>query len=237
MKKIYIIPLFASILFTACFPFDHCLDGNGTVVTEERFAGSFDKISCDGSFEVYVTQGDEFEITVEAEENLLEYIETEVSGSTLHIDTRRNRCIDPHRTVKVFVTAPLIREIELDGSGLIDASGIIGEQLKIELDGSGDIYADAGVDYMQAKISGSGNIFLEGDCLESDLEISGSGKIKAYDFDQQTCFATISGSGDMYLHVDDLLDIKISGSGNIYYIGYPEINTSISGSGSVISQN
>ena len=69
------------------------------------------------------------------------------------------------------------------------------------------------------------------------FNISGSGAVKAYDLELDECHAKISGSGDMYVNVHDLLDVIISGSGSVYYIGYPEIHTNISGSGKVISMN
>jgi len=54
---------------------------------------------------------------------------------------------------------------------------------------------------------------------------------------QNNCFATISGSGNIYTSVSDLLDVKITGSGDVYYFGHPIVNVSISGSGQLINNN
>lgn len=84
------------------------------------------------------------------------------------------------------------------------------------------------------KLSGSGSITLEGYCQNFESQISGSGKIHGYALVANSANATISGSGDLEIFVNNTLTANISGSGSVRYKGNPPIvNSNISGSGRV----
>jgi len=96
---------------------------------------------------------------------------------------------------------------------------------------------NANANHIGSSISGSGEINMWGTVDRCDLTISGSGSIRAYGLESNTSYANISGSGSMYLYVNDYLDVVISGSGSVYYQGNPNVNAKITGSGSVIPSN
>lgn len=222
------------VLFSSCTDtWMNCIRGNNDVEEDYRSINNFDEIEVDGSFDVYVTIGPVTEVVVEAEENLLDYIETKVHDGKLEIDTRRNRCIRNNEPMRIYVTTPSLDRIELDGSGMIECEGVVADMLEVNLDGSGDIFVDVIAEYVEADISGSGEIELDGFAEEVDFKISGSGEINALDLQTEEAFTTITGSGDIFVHVLELLDIKITGSGDVYYTGNPVVNTIITGSGSV----
>jgi hypothetical protein len=141
--------------------------------------------------------------------------------------------------IRIFVHTPEIFYISLEGSGMISCDDLIYvDYLKIDLTGSGVIdLRDIDALEMDVMLSGSGEIELWGIARSGDLSIPGSGKIKAYHLEQDECYASISGSGDMYVFVYDYLDANISGSGNIFYRGNPQIKVKITGSGSLINNN
>jgi hypothetical protein len=237
MKKqfYFIITLALSILIlNSCEnSWMNCIRGDEDVTDEQRDVDAFHEIELDGSFDVYINIGQVTKVIVEAEENLIDYIETRVSNGRLEIDTRRNRCIRNNEPMRIYVSTPSLDKIELNGSGKIECTGLATDMLEIDLDGSGDIFVDLDAEFIDADISGSGEIEFEGFAEEVDFRISGSGEINALDLLVHEAFATISGSGDMYLHVLELLDIKITGSGDVYYNGNPIVNSTITGSGNV----
>ncbi|MBN2683468.1 MAG: DUF2807 domain-containing protein [Bacteroidales bacterium] len=238
MKKILLLSSLSLLIFSACHdPFGYCTNGNNVLVSETRFVSGFNEIVSEGDYEVNIVQGDEYSVVVEAEENLMPYIETDLDNSTLVIRTKRRRCIDPNYRVKVWVSAPEVKSIILSGSGNINAEQIETNFLNVKISGSGDIVTQAVCQKLDCSISGSGNISLMGSCDEGDMHISSSGNINGYGMEQITSFATISGSGDMYLSVIDFLDVKITGSGCVNYIGNPAVTAKITGSGSVNNKN
>jgi hypothetical protein len=211
-----------------------CIEGNGRVKVEERSISAFDEILSSGSFEVYITQDTVHKLDVEAESNLLPYISTSVRNKRMVIKNRDHRCIREHEPIRIYVRTPELYILKLSGSGIIRCEDVKTDYLEIGLSGSGDIKVGIETEYIEADVSGSGQIDLWGSSVDTDLNISGSGQIRAYDLTQDKCIANISGSGRIYVFVNELLDVKISGSGRVYYHGDPQLSIRISGSGQVI---
>lgn len=230
------------------------IKGNGNVTTETRSMSSFNRIDNEGSFDVYIIQDSIFEVTIEAESNLISHINTDINGSILEIDTRDN--LKTNHPIKVYVRTPNIHGVALSGSGLVDMGEIYTTNLDVGLSGSGsmrgsiaatEVLVEIGgsgsvnlgliCNSITTYIGGSGDVFLNGSSNTSNYNISGSGAVKAYNFEVKNCYTKISGSGDMYINVADQLGVNISGSGSIHYIGYPSIDKSITGSGNLINEN
>ena len=256
MKRVQITGLLSltivAILFlSGCYKPWHRIEGNHDPASETRYPGSFQGIDNRGAFDVYIIPSDDHEVIVEAESNLVPLIRTHVNGSTLIIDTKDN--LRPHLPMKIYVYAPGVNEAKLSGSGSIRCDSLDVDKLNVELSGSGDIeMLLTGNDVscwlsgsgairlhmetvkLKAEISGSGMMEFDGFADRADLNISGSGSFHAYDLPVDECYARISGSGDMYVSVNNYLDVNISGSGNVYYLGNPVVHSKITGSGSVI---
>ena len=78
------------IISSSCIFMGPPVKGNGNVVEEKRKAGKFDEIKVSRGMNVYISQGSENRILVKADENLLEFIETEVEGRALKISSSRS---------------------------------------------------------------------------------------------------------------------------------------------------
>jgi len=211
-----------------------CIQGNNRIATENRSTGNFSSVASYGNYVVNVYHGDRTSLSVTADENLLSYIKTSIQGNTLIIETRNDRCLRSAEPVTIDLTTPQVDRLKLAGSGLINANNLSNDEVDLSLSGSGTISCRRlTVDYLRADISGSGLINLSGIANTTDFLVSGSGQIKAIDLESLRCYATISGSGNIYTSAEELIDVSISGSGNLYYKGNPEIRKDISGSGDV----
>jgi len=254
MKTINVMPalllLMTGLIFTGCDHW-HSVEGNYDVITETRQFSAFDRVINEGNFDVYIIQDGLSEVILEAESNLIPLIRTRMQGSSLVIDTKDN--LRNNYPMKLYVHTTDIIEIKLSGSGLMHADDIVAGDFETSLSGSGNMFMSGTANEVKCSISGSGSIDLGltcekletdingsgeieiwGNANQGDFRISGSGSIRAYDFTLQKCNATITGSGNMYLTVEDYLNVDISGSGNVYYMGSPDVETKITGSGSVI---
>lgn len=215
------------------------IKGNGNVVTVNRMTSDYGRVSVSGSFNVILVKGKEGKITIEGEENIIPYIETEVSGNTLQIKYQKNINTRTTKRLTVTVTYKDIDKINLGGSGNITNKGIIkSRDLTVALGGSGNIILTIDADEMHARIGGSGNIKLLGNSNKLDCTIAGSGSIKAYDLSANTLHASIAGSGSIRATVKTKIKAKVVGSGSIYYKGQPKsIDSKSVGSGDVIDKN
>lgn len=213
--------------------------GNGNVTTENRSTGDYDGVSVGGFFDVILVKGKEGKVTIEGEENLMEYIVTEVSRGTLKIKVEKGINLKTTRRLTVTVPVEDIEKVSLGGSGNVTAkTKIKAEYLDVSLGGSGNITLDIDATDVKSSIGGSGNIKLSGKADHMKGSIAGSGTIKAYELSVNTVKASIAGSGDIRITVKDAINATVAGSGSIYYKGNPpKINTKSVGSGSVRSRN
>jgi hypothetical protein len=235
---------------------NRCVDGSGDRGTDNRDLAGFERIEINGDFDVQIDTGVESFAVIETDENLLDLIVTHVSGNKLIIETRDGVCIRPVHQVEISVSAPVISEITLNGSGLVYCYGLNTENLGINLSGSGEIECDnilataadielegSGIidcdlvsEDLKTQLEGSGEIKLRGESVSGDHKIIGSGKINASQLNSDVAVVYISGSGTVEVDVNNALDVTIIGSGKVYYTGNPAIDEYISGSGEVIER-
>ena len=123
-----------SITFISCEKMN-VIHGNHDEQAELREVGTFDKVESRGSFNVYVEQGNINEIEVQAESNLLPYIETYKSGNTLIIKKKFHRNLRNHYPINIYVKTTELEGLSLAGSGNIYADSIASNQMDISLSG------------------------------------------------------------------------------------------------------
>lgn len=224
------------LITTGCFD-EFGIRGNGIAASEMRYTGTFSKVKSGGPFEVHISKNDEYKVIVNAETNLLSYIETDVEGSTLSIRIRGLHHVVNTLPMEIYISSPVLTSVDESGSGTITADYFRCNDFKAAVSGSGSVESAVGCINLDVYLSGSGTINLSGSAVYSGYNISGSGKIDGYDLASKECNAIISGSGDIYTNVERHLDATISGSGNVFFIGSPEISRHISGSGKIINSN
>lgn len=239
MKKVITLSL---VLFTiaASAQWGKRVKGNGKTVTIERSVGEYDAIAVSGWFDVNLVAGNEGELTLKGEENLLEYIKTEVKDGKLVIKTEKGVNLKPSNwNSGIYVTVPVesIDMVALSGSGdIVGETTIKSNDFKTAMSGSGDITLSVEANSIDASMSGSGDINLSGTVQDFEATISGSGDIKAYDLKAANVYAQVSGSADIKVTATEMIKARVSGSGDISYKGNPKkIDTKTSGSGDISS--
>ncbi len=192
------------------------IKGSGKVVAQVRQVDSFNGIRIKGSGTLYVKQGNTQELKIETDDNVQQYIETEIRGGVLYVGFKRGSYSDV--TLKIYATMPNITDLGISGSGDILTESIVTENLK-------------------CSISGSGTIECKGKAKNLEVSISGSGDIKNFGIEAENVSVAISGSGDADVYATKSLDARVSGSGDVRYKGNPtQVKSKVSGSGSVNSR-
>lgn len=188
--------------------------GSGVPATQERSVSDFDAIELRGVGALTVSQTGTESLVIEADDNLLEHLTTEVRDRRLILGTRKGVNLHARLPLRYRVTVRELRGLDVSGSGSIEAS-------------------DIATTHIIVAISGSGSITIAGQGERQELAISGSGNYDAADFATATTAISVSGSGSAIVHARDTLDIAISGSGRVEYLGEPAITRRISGSGTI----
>lgn len=216
------------------------ITGNKEVVKQTRTVERYDRISVTGMMEVELIAGKEGKIDLEAESNLMEYIETEVSGDHLKISVKKGVNLQPSRNYPIKLVVPFedLEALTLTGSGHIKNSDEIrSRDFKVSVTGSGNMNLNLVTETLSGSVTGSGDVKMRGNTRDFKGTVTGSGDILAYDLKADIVDANVTGSGDIQITVKNELNARISGSGDISYKGNPERqNFKTSGSGEV-SQN
>jgi hypothetical protein len=230
----YLVFMLSAFLFYSC----ENINGSGHIKTERRNVGSFDGVQASGSMDIEVTNGENASVEIEADDNILPYIVTDVGGGMLDIYFKPHFSFTNVHT-KIFVTAPNLSRLFVRGSGNINGRNTIHNDRSIStsISGSGDIHADVDAPEVSAEIAGSGNLSLQGRCKNFRGSISGSGDLKCSDLLSENTEVSIFGSGNAHVYSSVRLKASTTGSGDIFYRGNPSSpEISRTGSGSVTAE-
>lgn len=224
MKRILVYTTISLLIaLSSCYTFSPCIEGYGDVVEETRDVSGFYAVSNSSSFDVYVTQGEEYLVRVIAQDNVLPVIETDQSGGTLIIRTREFSCIRNTSRIEVHITMPEIEELSNTGSGRLECISVATNDFELRNTGSGRAFVDTiFCDDFYLVNTGSGQIDIEEvDALFSEIKLTGSGRI---DFgtmytEDLVLRHTSSGNIDGFIIGADNGDITLTGSGRILLAG------------------
>jgi len=224
MKNLRLLTFSIAILFiSACThaQFRNTVTGNGNVITKERKADNFTGIKVSSGINVYLKQGTDMSIAVEADENLHEYIITEVRNGVLNVYTDAN--IREAEKKRVYVTMREINSVSTTSAGdVIGETPVRSDRIELSASSAGDIKLEVTSKELKINISSSGDITLTGeaDFLEADL--SSAGDLNAYDLKVREADISASSAGDADINVTEKLTARASSAGDINYRGNPK---------------
>lgn len=188
--------------------------GSGNVISESRPVAGFKRVRLRGSGNLLVEQTGVESLTIEAEDNILPLLRSDVENGQLILGLRPGTRIVTHKPIVYRLTVKELEGIEGSGSGSVDAKGLNTD--RFSFDGSGSI-----------------EVRLAGRADELELSISGSGEYDGESLTSRRARVEVSGSADVLVNAQDVLDVQLSGSGDVRYVGNPTVTQRVSGSGSV----
>lgn len=224
------------VLLTSCERDNwHNIHGSGPVLSDERVVPPFYDVSVSIPGRVYLYQSNHPELTIKAQANILDAIETRVRNSKLEIGLFNKAGLGRHETIEIYISSAMYKNIQF--SGAVDGRAetpLYVPDLSIFISGSGTFSGELYAQTLSVNISGTGKLWLSGEVKEQFLVISGAGNVYAFDLDSEAADIRISGSAEVEVAVDDYLYASISGSGTVFYWGNPDIESHISGSGKLV---
>jgi hypothetical protein len=209
--------------------------GSGDIVTEERDVSDFHRVNLSGIGDLIISQGDEESLTIEADDNIIQLIETDVSGGELTIQFKRGYSFVPNTSIKFYLMVKELDKISLSGAGKTICDNFEAEELEFDISGAGDIDFDISAADTKVYLSGAGDISLSGEVDRQKIRLSGVGNYNGKDLESRICDITVSGAGSATVNVSEELDVNISGVGNVNYTGSPRVEQEISGLGRIRS--
>ncbi|MGB6269562.1 MAG: head GIN domain-containing protein [Olleya sp.] len=231
---------FAALSFTACnaqWGNGKTIKGNGNVTTITRTTADYDALRLAGWMDFELVKGTEGTITIEGEENLLEYIITQTENGSLVIKTENNINLKPsgNKTIKITIPFEDIGKVSLAGSGDVTSKAtIVSDNFEAKVSGSGDVTLDVNATNVEGSVTGSGDLTLTGNTTNLEASVTGSGDFHGERLEADNTEAKVTGSGDIVVYAKKNLKARVTGSGDIEYKGNPEkVDTKVTGSGDI----
>jgi hypothetical protein len=229
------IAVLMALFFSSCafdMNFGRGKMGNGVVAKETRtVTEDFSEVSASEGIDVYITQGGDFSIEVEADENVLDLIGTDIKNGKLKVHAIENI---GRATKKVYVTLPEVTGLYASSGADLETRDVIkGNKISLDASSGADIRASLVAEEVEADASSGADIRLEGEAEILRADASSGSAIRARELAVRICYADASSGADVDLNVSESLIADASSGADISYTGNPRVEKNKSYSGSV----
>ncbi len=229
MKKLLIFVSLATLL-GAC----RMRSGSGNIISDKRSVENFTGIKASQGFEVFVTTGESASLIIEADDNLMKYVEAEVQNGVLKIGIENDVSIS-NGHLKATVTVPYINLIKASSGAEVEVTNILKADKKIILDASsaGEIRTEADAPSIEAEASSGSHITVKGRTMNFKAKASSGASVSAKALLSENTRVDCSSGGSASVHASVNLDAEASSGGTITYAGSPSVKVKQSSGGSV----
>ncbi len=229
MKQLLFLSIILMVL-SSC----HFTTGSGNIITEKRVTGNFNGISVSSGFDVELKTGPVTEIIVEADDNIMQYIETTVSADILKIGIENMHSLsDAH--LKVYITAPEITSIKASSGADVVSRDVLKNDGKLSFNASSaaSIVTDLDAPEVAANTSSGASITLRGKTKNYHATASSGANLKTEDLLTENTVVTASSGGKANVHASVSLSATASSGANVNYRGAANVQKTVSSGGSV----
>ncbi len=200
------------------------------VAEEKRSVGSFTKVSVSGGIDLMITQGSSKSLRVEASENAIDNLVTEVKSGQLRIYFDKN--VRRVKKATVFITVNDLKKISASGGSDIESKGELRfDELSIHSSGGSDIELELVVKHLECHTSGGSDVDLDGSAETLELHASGGSDFNGFNFKTREAKVSASGGSDSNVYASESIEVSASGASDVNFKGDPK-KTKLKSSGS-----
>ena len=213
MRKLALLFLLFPLLAAGCHHSMRAdVKGSGKRIVQKRQISPFTSISTEGAFEIEVTCQKDQSLEVEGDDNVLEFVTTDVHGKELLLKSSKG--YSTSEPVRVKITVPNLEGLSVSGAGRIDIKDMKNEKFEIDS-------------------NGAPNVIVSGTTNTVDIDSNGAGKIDTHNLRASRAVVDSKGVSRIDLDVKEQLDITVSGPSTVTYRGDPVVKKTINGPGKV----
>jgi hypothetical protein len=210
--------------------------GSGKTVSETREVSGFHGIDVSGGSQVDIVQGDEEGLVIEADENLIQYLESRVENGILYLGVKNDDTLAnlSFKVVKYHLKVKDLDSITLSGATDLDMDSLATTGLQMNLSGASSVTIDSlKADSLSLDSSGASDVNLSGECPDQIISIDGGGQYKASGLAGKTVRVDASGAAQLEVSASDSLDLNLSGASKVDYYGDPAVTQQTSGASEI----
>jgi hypothetical protein len=198
--------------------------GSGRIVTREYSLSGFSAIEA-ARFDVEIIQSDEFGVTVQADDNVIDRLTVRTSGETLILRTRRLHWMFGRFTLEATIRMPALTAVSLSEAAtasVVDFRRI--GRLDVEVSGASELRGTIAAETLDLLASGASRTALAGSAGRVTIEGSGASHLDLKKLAAQTAAVGLSGASRATVNVADTIEsIEASGASRLRYAGDPRV--------------
>lgn len=223
--------LFASIISSCSYT------GSGNIISESKDLSAFHGVEASGPFSVEIRQGEPQKVTVEADDNLMKYVNLKVRDNILEASIKHGSFTDAH--FKLLITVPVVDNLSATSAADIEIFGMLTDQNKIKLTASsaGSIHGQVDAPAVMASSSSGSEITVSGNTKKITAEASSGASVKANQLLSEQADAQASSGASIHVHASVSLNARASSGGNVSYRGGAAVTKTESSGGEVEKEN
>lgn len=230
------------------------IKGSGNIVTVQETVDPYNQITVHHGFNLKMVHGDSFELTIDIDDNLIDYLEVYTEDGCLSLGMKSDVIIRDG-TLNAVVKTNDIEFLKGTGATKISLGNDVVSKNKFEMKLSGAceikgtivsetvsiINSGAAVSKLKihsrelfAKLSGASEFKASGQVEEVNMTVSGASSIRAGDLVCERADVRLSGASNLKLNVQQYIEMTASGGSDIVIIGHPQVGEQNVGAASSI---
>lgn len=195
----------------------------------------FEGVMTDHAFNIAITQGETYAVSVTVDENVIDRLTVEKDGDTLVIGFTRG-LITVH-TLQAEITMPRLSGVNASGASTVALVGFSGGMaFNGVVSGASRITGDMSAARTVLELSGASNVTLRGESDSLDATASGASKLNLGELAVRSATVNLSGASSALVNVSEALDATASGASTVAYLGNPQVRADTSGASTVKSR-
>lgn len=193
---------------------------------QTRTVSEFHGVSVSAGIDLYLTQKNVEEIVVEANDEDLRNLVTEVEGGILKIYMKEKSWFKlsfNNDSRKVYVSFKTLDKIEASAGSDVNSQSFLNlDKLDLDASSGSDIKLELNATEVSAESSSGSDITLKGKGNSIQANASSGSDINAAEFQTKKCIASVSSGADVRVYATEQLDANANSGGDISYSGNPE---------------
>lgn len=204
------------VAFSSCIRSVH---GSGNIVSETRNTDNFIAVDASGPVHVELRNGDKNAVVVEADDNVIKYVETKVSGNSLKIKMKEFNNLT-NVTINVYVTAPRYQEVNSSASASVTSKDVLTtDNIELKASSGSSITAEVDAPKVYTSASSGAAVTAKGRTRNIEAEASSGGDIKAGSLQAENATAEASSGGLIKIFASVSIDATANSGGSVKYTG------------------
>lgn len=236
MKKLWII-VFGFFFFTACDKEDapNCIQTTGNIIQQEIEVADFKELIVYGRIKLFIEQGAEHKVVVEAGENLIAKVSATVENGRLSLRNSDNcNLFRDYNTTSIYITVPNLIWLQNAGNNTVESVGTLNfpviwlrslnQENDPEIYTNGDFKLDLVSEYIRITGDEYSNYFLTGSTDYLNLYIAdGDGRFEGADLIAGVVEIQHRGTNKLFVNPQNELKGEIRSTGDVIAVNRPPI--------------